>query len=109
MEPPGGVDDDERMPFALRMFKRAFAMSSGFAVPVGKYRNRQRLAERFELVDRRRPIGIARHQKRPMSLFPVKQRQFRAGGGLSRSLQTRKHDDIGPVRMEPQSAAPPRP
>ena len=90
-----GIDDQNIIPPAFRFF---FGLERDIlrdlVAAVGKDRNIDRLADDFELIDRRRSVDIASRRHRLFTVFFEICRKLAAGGGLTGTLQT-DHQERG--------------
>src|SRR5205814_7351244 len=58
------------------------------------------LSERRELLDRRRPLQIERHQQRRAPLFLKQSREFRGGSCFSRTVQSNDQNSVRLAEIE---------
>ena len=104
LQPAGGVED-ERVPFVGARRSRAprgQCASTSVSPRCDKHRQIELLAERFELVHRRRPINVGRHEQRRAALLLEQAGQLAARGGLARAVQA-DHQHAARVAAQAQT------
>ena len=106
VQAPRCVDDHDVLAGRLRLAERPFRDLDGIAVgPLLVDLRASPLANRHELLDGRRPLRVARDQRRLLPLFGQQLRQLCAGRRLSRALKARHQDHRRPRAGEREVTA----
>ena len=90
----GCIQDHDPVAVLLRMLERRFGnVGRLMAVAHGEHFHTLLLAVNLQLLDRRRTVYVAGHQKRVLALYLILPCQFGSGRRLTSALKARHHDN----------------